>query len=101
MRAALFAAMAATLAGCACAGRGTQASAADSRAQQAEADAVGQLYWAKQAREGQASRRPAGRILYYVWEDSGIARDGRRLAPEVIGVPVFVPYPMSSADGEK
>jgi len=36
--------------------------------------------------------------MYYVWEESGVARDGRRLAPEVVGVPVFIPAP---APGEK
>ena len=71
------------------------------RLPQAEADAVRQLYWAQQAMEGQASRRPSGRILYYVWEDLGAARDGRRLAPEEIGVPVYVPYPVTSPNNER
>jgi len=101
MRAALLAALAATVAGCTCAGRGTRADASDSGAQRAEADAARQFYWAKQAMERQAGRRPAGRVLYFVWEDSGVAPDGRRLAPEVIGVPVYVPYPMTSSDSER
>ena len=101
MKAALLVALTAALSGCACPGRRTQASASESRARQAEADAVRQLYWAQQAMEGQASRRPSGRILYYVWEDLGAARDGRRLAPEEIGVPVYVPYPVTSPNNER
>jgi hypothetical protein len=55
------------------------------------ADAVKQLYWAKQALEAPRASAPAGRTEYYTWEDSGIARDGRRLAPATVAVPVFVP----------
>lgn len=55
------------------------------------ADAVKQLYWAKQAVEAAARGRPAGRVEYFSWEESGITRDGRRLAPETVGVPVFIP----------
>jgi hypothetical protein len=36
---------------------------------------------------------PAGRTEYYIWEESGIARDGRKLAPGTVAVPVFVPAP--------
>lgn len=58
------------------------------------ADAVKRLYWAKQALESPVRARPAGQIEYYGWEESGTARDGRRLAPESVGVPVFVPAPL-------
>jgi hypothetical protein len=57
------------------------------------ADAVKQLYWAKQALEAPGPSRPAGTTQYYTWEESGIARDGRKLAPETVAVPVFVPAP--------
>lgn len=57
------------------------------------ADAVKQLYWAKQALEAPCGAKPAGKIEYYVWEESGPARDGRKLAPETVAVPVFVPAP--------
>jgi hypothetical protein len=55
------------------------------------ADTVKQLYWAKQALEAPGPSRPAGRIEYYTWEESGVARDGRKLAPETVAVPVFIP----------
>lgn len=57
------------------------------------ADAVKQLYWAKQALEAPRESRPAGKTEYYTWEEPGDARDGRRLAPEIVAVPVFVPAP--------
>ncbi len=57
------------------------------------ADAVKQLYWAKQELEAAG---PAGRVKYYTWEDSGTAPDGRRLAPETVAVPVFIPAPAPS-----
>ena len=56
-----------------------------------EADALKRLYWAKQALE--APRGPAGRTEYYSWEDAGAPADGRRLAPERVSVPVFIPDP--------
>jgi hypothetical protein len=56
-----------------------------------QADAVKTLYWAKQALE--APRGPAGRVEYYSWEDAGAPPDGRRLAPERVSVPVFIPDP--------
>ncbi len=62
------------------------------------ADAVKQLYWAKQALEAAGHLRPAGRVEYYSWDESGTARDGRRLAPESVGVPVFIPAPAPSGD---
>jgi hypothetical protein len=60
------------------------------------ADAVKQLYWAKQALEAPRASAPAGRTEYYTWEDSGTAGDGRRLAPGTVAVPVFVPAPAPS-----
>jgi hypothetical protein len=57
------------------------------------ADAVKQLYWAKQALESPGRSAPAGKTEYYTWEESGAARDGRKLAPETVAVPVFVPAP--------
>jgi len=58
------------------------------------ADAVKQLYWARQALEAQGRRGPAGAMEYYTWEESGTARDGRKLAPQTVAVPVFVPAPV-------
>ena len=60
------------------------------------ADAVKQLYWAKQALEAPAESAPAGKMEYYVWEESGTTRDGRKLAPEKVAVPVFIPAPAPS-----
>jgi hypothetical protein len=57
------------------------------------ADTIKQLYWAKQALEAPREARPAGRTEYYVWDDPGIAGDGRKLAPAPVAVPVFVPAP--------
>lgn len=56
-------------------------------------DAVKQLYWAKQALEAPRRDEPAGRMEYYTWDEEGVASDGRRLAPETVAVPVFVPAP--------
>ena len=91
----------AVLAGCAAAGCSSTPShrgarAAEDAYQRGEADAVKRLYWAKQALEAPDASRPAGRVEYYTWEESGTARDGRRLAPETVGVPVFVPAPAAS-----
>jgi hypothetical protein len=58
------------------------------------ADAVKQLYWAKQALEAPSRTRPAGKTEYYTWEESGTTRDGRKLAPETVAVPVFIPSPV-------
>jgi hypothetical protein len=63
------------------------------------ADTVKQLYWAKQALEAPEENRPAGKTEYYTWEESGTARDGRRLAPETVAVPVFIPAPAPSGAG--
>ena len=57
------------------------------------ADAAKQLYWARQALEAPCGSRPAGRTQYYIWEESGTARDGRKLAPGTVAVPVFIPAP--------
>ncbi len=62
------------------------------------ADAVKRLYWARQALEAPPAARPAGKQEYYTWEESGAALDGRKLAPETVAVPVFVPAP-APADG--
>ncbi len=56
-------------------------------------DAVKQLYWARQALEAPGGAGPAGRLEYFTWEGGGTAADGRRLAPETMAVPVFVPAP--------
>ncbi|HEY1849249.1 MAG TPA: hypothetical protein VGG37_08575 [Opitutaceae bacterium] len=66
----------------------------DDAYQRGEADAVKRLYWAKQALE--APRGPAGRVEYYSWEDAGAPPDGRRLSPERVSVPVFIPDPAPS-----
>jgi hypothetical protein len=57
------------------------------------ADTVKQLYWAKQAVEAPQPGQPTGRVEYYTWEEAGRAADGRKLAPETVAVPVFVPAP--------
>jgi hypothetical protein len=62
-----------------------------------EADAVKQLYWAKQALETPGRLGPDGRTEYYTWVESGTTRDGRRLAPETVAVPVFVPAPVPAS----
>lgn len=82
------------LGGCAGARR---PSAADQAYNQGAADATKQLYWARQALEAPRGSVPAGRTEYYTWEESGAARDGRRLAPETVAVPVFIPDPAPSA----
>lgn len=64
------------------------------------ADTVKQLYWAKQALEAPRENGPAGRTEYYTWEESGTAVDGRKLAPEKVAVPVFVPAPAPSGAQE-
>jgi hypothetical protein len=79
--------------GCASGSWAARRSAADEGYLLGAADAVKQLYWAKQALEAPGIRRPAGSVHYYTWEDSGTTRDGRRLAPETVAVPVFVPSP--------
>jgi hypothetical protein len=58
------------------------------------ADAIKRLYWAKQALEEPRRAAPAGKTEYYTWLDSGTTPDGRRLAPETVAVPVFIPAPV-------
>jgi hypothetical protein len=82
------------LAGCESAPGAARRNAVDEGYVLGAADAVKQLYWAKQALEAPGACRPAGRTEYYVWEESGTARDGRKLAPEAVAVPVFVPAPV-------
>jgi hypothetical protein len=65
------------------------------------ADAVKQLYWAKQALEAPRGATSEGRIEYYTWEESGTARDGRKLAPETVAVPVFIPAPAPSSGQDR
>lgn len=96
MRGALVLSLAAGLVGCS-APAGRHPSAADQAYMQGAADAAKQLYWARQALEAPRGATPAGRTEYYTWEESGTARDGRRLAPETVAVPVFIPDPAPAA----
>jgi hypothetical protein len=86
------------LAGCASRTREVDRRSADEGYLLGTADAVKQLYWAKQALEAPRGQ-PAGRIEYYTWEDAGTTRDGRRLAPETVAVPVFIPAPAPAGGG--
>jgi hypothetical protein len=79
--------------GCASVTGAARRSAADEGYLLGAADAVKQLYWAKQALEAPGRRGPVGSVEYYTWEESGTTRDGRKLAPEKVAVPVFVPAP--------
>jgi hypothetical protein len=63
------------------------------------ADTVKQLYWARQALEAARPGQPAGKTEYYTWEETGRAPDGRKLAPETVAVPVFIPAPVPSGEG--
>ncbi len=94
MRAASAMVLGLALSGCLAAPGRTERRAYEEGYAAGAADAVKRLYWARQALEKPGSRGPAGRVEYYSWEESGTARDGRRLAPESIGVPVFVPSPV-------
>jgi len=95
MRRAATAVLALLLGGCASAGSARR-TAADEAYARGAADAVKQLYWARQALEAPRESRLAGRTEYYVWEESGTARDGRKMAPGTVAVPVFVPAPAPS-----
>ena len=86
------------LAGCASRTREVDRRSADEGYLLGTADAVTQRYWAKQALEAPRGQ-PAGRIEYYTWEDAGTTRDGRRLAPETVAVPVFIPAPAPAGGG--
>jgi hypothetical protein len=96
MRRLLGIAAAAALFGCRTSPDGADRRKVDEGYLLGSADAVKQLYWAKQALEAPRGARPEGRTEYYVWEESGVARDGRKLAPETVAVPVFVPAPAPS-----
>jgi hypothetical protein len=95
MRPAALAFAALALAGCGTTGKAGR-SLVDEGYLLGSADAVKRLYWAKQALEAPRPGEPAGRMEYYTWVDSGTAGDGRRLAPETVAVPVFVPAPAPS-----
>jgi hypothetical protein len=90
--------LAALLFGCRSQPRGT---AADRAYALGRADEVRRLYWAKQALEAPGRTGPAGRTEYYVWEESGTAADGRKLAPEKVAVPVFIPAPLPSGEASR
>jgi len=81
------------LGGCASSPAAARRNAVDQGYLLGAADAVKQLYWARQALEAPCRQRPAGATQYYVWEETGPARDGRKLAPETVAVPVFIPAP--------
>jgi hypothetical protein len=83
--------------GCASPSGSVRRNAADEGYLLGQADAVKQLYWAKQALEAPGRCGPAGMTEYYTWEESGTTRDGRKLAPETLAVPVFVPAPVPSS----
>jgi hypothetical protein len=93
MRRACTLVLALLLAGCASLTGAARRSAADEGYILGASDAVKQLYWAKQALEAPGRLGPPGSVRYYTWEESGTARDGRKLAPETVAVPVFVPAP--------
>jgi hypothetical protein len=88
------------LAGCAGPQASTSMKAVDQGYLLGAADTVKQLYWAKQALEAPRGQQPAGKVEYYTWEESGRAVDGRKLAPETIAVPVFIPSPLPAGDQE-
>jgi hypothetical protein len=81
------------LAGCGSAPSRTSRNLVDQGYLLGAGDTIKQLYWAKQALEEPRRPRPEGSMKYYVWEESGIASDGRKLAPGKVAVPVFVPAP--------
>jgi hypothetical protein len=83
----------AVLAGGCASPSGTARNAADQGYLLGQSDAVKQLYWAKQALEAPGRGGPDGKTEYYTWVESGTTPDGRRLAPQTVSVPVFVPAP--------
>jgi hypothetical protein len=97
MKTVAYAILAVLIGGCASPSGSVRRNAADEGYLLGQADAVKQLYWAKQALEAPGRSGPAGRIEYYTWEESGTTRDGRKLAPETVAVPVFVPAPVPSS----
>lgn len=84
------------LAGCASTPATASRKAADEGYLLGAADTVKQLYWAKQALEAPRPGAPVGTMEYYTLEDDGRAADGRKLAPEKVSVPAFVPAPAPS-----
>jgi len=82
------------LAGCASSPTAEHRNAVDEGYLLGAADTTKQLYWAKQALEAPRDARPPGKVEYYTWEESGTTRDGRKLAPETVAVPVFIPAPV-------
>jgi len=59
---------------------------------QASSDDVKRLYWAKQALEKKGqSRDDNGVVRYYIFEDEGTTKDGRKLAPEKVAIEVYEP----------
>jgi hypothetical protein len=91
MKAAAILLFAAAASGCRTSTRSMAAEQAYGRGQ---ADELKRLYWAKQALEKDRAGVPSGRIEYFSWQDRAPASDGRRLAPEQVAVPVFVPSPL-------
>ena len=91
MRRVALLAMAGLWAGCSSRPAAVQRRSVDEGYLLGESDAIKRLYWAKQALEAPRADRPAGKTEYYIWEESGVARDGRKLAPETVAVPVFIP----------
>jgi hypothetical protein len=90
MRSIPIAALSVALAGCSSTAQ-TKKMTVDEAYLLGAADAVKQLYWAKQALEAPRPGEPAGETRYYTWVDKGDAADGRRLAPQTLAVPVFMP----------
>jgi hypothetical protein len=91
-----FLLLALALAGCEAAPGRTGQKLVDQGYVLGSADAIKRLYWLKQALEAPRNDGPAGRIEYYTWNDTGVAGDGRHLAPESVAVPVFIPAPVPS-----
>ena len=98
MKAALAGLAGLALAGCGAVPGPSERKAFDEGYIAGSADAVKQLYWERQALEAPGRGRPAGQVEYFSWEESGTARDGRRLAPETVGVPVFIPARAPAGD---
>lgn len=56
----------------------------------ASADDIKRLFWAKAALEKRDNEQK-GVMRYYTFEDEGTTKDGRKLAPEKIAIPVYEP----------
>jgi hypothetical protein len=85
--------LAALVGGCASTSGAVRRNAADEGYLLGQSDAVKQLYWAKQALEAPGRSGPDGKVEYYTWVESGTTPDGRKLAPQTVAVPVFIPAP--------